>query len=232
MSNTFVHFVKSRQKHRKVLGVGEDADGKIPRSKISQLLGNPVSSPVIVDDDDYPPGLLIYQWITCLFFMAVPMLGVFSPTRFSYILGNYFPAGNFMLSSYHQNLKLLENIRLELTVKDQVTSAVKDLGNSFEIMKGNVLLMYCAICFVIFVYLLLIALKFRNNRVAIQAGILLVGTYFCFESFACVFFFETQINLTSIICGAWRLSIILLSMFYLAKMSVSNYGKNDLLKRE
>ena len=40
-----------------------------------------------------------------------------------------------MLSSYHQNLKLLENIRLELTVKDQVTSAVKDLGNSFEVIQ-------------------------------------------------------------------------------------------------
>jgi len=33
MSNP-AHSVQSRQKHRKVLGVGEGADGKIPRSKV------------------------------------------------------------------------------------------------------------------------------------------------------------------------------------------------------
>jgi len=64
---TDIHSLQSRMKHRKVLGVGENSDG-IPRSKISQLLGNQPATEFLVNDEEYPVLLRPFLWFMCLYF--------------------------------------------------------------------------------------------------------------------------------------------------------------------
>nr|XP_002130208.1 tumor protein p53-inducible protein 11 [Ciona intestinalis] len=77
-----LHSIQSRLKSRKVLGVGEGADGKIPRSKISQLLGCNHLEPWSLQSEDYPVGLRLFQWIMCLAFLLVGSMNLFFPDNF------------------------------------------------------------------------------------------------------------------------------------------------------
>lgn len=245
MSNNFVHSVKSRQKHRKLLGVGEDADGKIPRSKISQLLGNPVSNSVILDDDDYPFGFTVFQWVTSAFFLIVSLMGLLSPSLFTQFVEFYYPSDHHLLVEYETNIQLMK----QLSDKYQHHDVIQEfdqfrhhLNTFMSIIGTQITLVYCYCCLAVSCYLVTITLRYRNNRVVIQSSTIFIATYFIFEIIVCFTCFQFRVDLKLVLSTLWRLSVVLLSGLYLFKMSMMQGGTGaggngarssaDLLKRE
>nr|XP_009681133.1 PREDICTED: tumor protein p53-inducible protein 11 [Struthio camelus australis] len=67
----------SRLKTRKILGVGgEDDDGEVHRSKISQVLGNEIKFAV-----REPLGLRLWQLVSAVMFSGVAIMGLVEETR-------------------------------------------------------------------------------------------------------------------------------------------------------
>ncbi|XP_053576215.1 tumor protein p53-inducible protein 11 isoform X2 [Bombina bombina] len=67
----------SRLKTRKILGVGgEDDDGEVHRSKISQVLGNEIKFAV-----REPLGLRLWQFISAAIFTAVAVMAIAFPDK-------------------------------------------------------------------------------------------------------------------------------------------------------
>uniref|UniRef100_A0A670JGD4 Tumor protein p53-inducible protein 11 n=1 Tax=Podarcis muralis TaxID=64176 RepID=A0A670JGD4_PODMU len=67
----------SRLKTRKILGVGgEDDDGEVHRSKISQVLGNEIKFAV-----KEPLGLRVWQFVTAVMFSGVAIMALAFPEQ-------------------------------------------------------------------------------------------------------------------------------------------------------
>ncbi|XP_077966748.1 tumor protein p53-inducible protein 11-like [Styela clava] len=71
--------IQSRMKSRKILGVGEAADGQLHRSKITQILGNDSLTNWQIARAEYPVGLQALQWLSCLWFSSIGLISLFSP---------------------------------------------------------------------------------------------------------------------------------------------------------
>lgn len=73
--------IQSRLKSRKLLGVGEGADGLQHRSKITQLLGSDSLLNAQMSSYDYPMILTLLQYSTCLWFSVMGLIAFLFPEQ-------------------------------------------------------------------------------------------------------------------------------------------------------
>uniref|UniRef100_H2Y546 Tumor protein p53-inducible protein 11 n=1 Tax=Ciona savignyi TaxID=51511 RepID=H2Y546_CIOSA len=124
-----LHSIQSRLKSRKVLGVGESIDGKIPRSKISQLLGCNHMEPWSLLTEDYPIGLRMFQRLMCLAFILFGSVNLYFPEKFY---------GNFVCSaSSEEFVPSLRHLTVEIRASyaDMTSSRQEELEKQLEALE-------------------------------------------------------------------------------------------------
>ncbi|XP_009997888.1 PREDICTED: tumor protein p53-inducible protein 11 [Chaetura pelagica] len=99
----------SRLKTRKILGVGgEDDDGEVHRSKISQVLGNEIKFAV-----REPLGLRVWQLVSAVMFSGVAIMALAVPDQLYDVIFDEEPASSKTpIRLYVTTVSLVESSRI------------------------------------------------------------------------------------------------------------------------
>jgi len=237
-STSFIHSVKSRQKHRRWLGVGE-TDGKIPRSKISQLLGTPVSNSVILDDEDSPAGLFSFLWLSCAFFAGISLVGLLERELFDKFVKWYLPENHQVNTNYNHlmyqinQLTTKENNQHTLELVQQIDLFVMTLSTQLWTIYNIFMLMMTS-------YVVFVLLRHRHNRMALQSCLIIVTSYFMCELIFSLAYLSIPTQPRHVIINILRLFAVMTSSMYLMMvasqrsviMTSSRAGSIEILKRD